>query len=841
MTIERAVSEKDVDVWETRDFGLTGEESEAKFAFRDWLRVCGSKLAAYLADVNVKAKPVKFERSDVSELERLIYQQSGGREEALLALTMLGKVVYQLNRVDQRGIPQPQLADMLRREPHPLLHCSSLPNESVKAWLECEDRWISHLSTLRNPGRKGGGMDVPPELIVFRAVLHCGILDEDLAVAVYQAALDPAQNFHATEQKVYADLIIDWDGENNREFRRWYPDDELIVLLSRVAKLKRRKQTHNERWETRRQIAKRIHRAIVDEMRRQQEQEQINFVREWIPKDLKTLFARVEAVLVPEIPSVFRGYFTGKIPCPSLAASCIGRIYGDPAILKERVESAKQDIEIDDSAGYEWGSFVGSETPWYSELRRAFASGEREKIRLAVAALATKLVAEGIPTAHDICTLAISLLQGSASSGHKWKLPSIKCCVLTVARRVGQRVGNADIAIFTREQFEELFTRVIAEAAQDSEVPRRLQRTVAWALREFHVHLVATREAATLNHAEVFQIGDGPEPVDARIISIEDLVAALDYLEVKKTAGNEMTINVVQAEAIVAWCGSTRRMEGLGLRSTDYLGGIRSPILIRDNDHRWLKTDNSTRVVPSALFDLAGIGLVGFVNNWCRFERIDERHWYVPNEAPLFEETDENRVIPVLHDALKAVTGDSVHTHTLRKSLATWAFMRLMLAELPAEVVPDLFPHLPSTTEYLRLSRAFSAQLYGNPLLTKSDHAWAAAVLIGNGSPRTTLGTYICCLDILGPLFLKQSKTFGEAGKNDTTLDERLRVASGFAHSRAYDLLPAAPQNLAQRLAADRRRAFAVARFRGKFKDGAPVVPDPAPSYSAVQGGVEVA
>lgn len=310
----------------------------------------------------------------------------------------------------------------------------------------------------------------------------------------------------------------------------------------------------------------------------------------------------------------------------------------------------------------------------------------------------------------------------------------------------------------------------MASAALESRTPARLQRTVAWALREYQRHIHCCFDANTVNEGIAFRYPSGPLPVDARIISLDDLYDIISYI---KTAPHKHWLpryrQLAIAETVLAFLGGARRMEGFGLTPRDHLRSLSGLLLIRENDVRALKTSNATRALFLSISAHPFSELVDYISDV--FAQADE------NVSSIFEEVSEDVIIPIIHEALKKITNDpGCRLHSLRHSFGHWILFRLLLSERKKKI-PNLFPHLPKTTIWLQASHEFRELLYGNGLVS-NDHAWAAAVELGHAHPaKTSIPTYFHGMDLLLSLVLEQNRVFGV--QEEQSSDDRGRGKDG--------------------------------------------------------------
>lgn len=774
-------------LWESKFFRLSKKEAAESSSFREWLRSSQSDLGRYLADVTDKSPAGCFDLEDVALLERLIVRSRPKRADAVLPLHILSKIICQLNQRRQKSIPPPRYVFSLKRERNPLFPDSELAHKALRLCFSLEKKWVESLSPSRNAKIKDGDSNIPPELIVFSAALYGGILDVDVAIALYEALRTPERHFRCSSvsSRVYADLSVAAEGMADQEMRRWYPNDKLICLIARTAKTVVVDNAGQPIAERRRIVEKAVWAAVSEEFSRQQ------FDRaaasgpdaRYLPTSLGDLLDKVRIVMHSEIPSVLAEYAARNVDCRSLLPSSIGRIYGDPAqSIVHASDPANSELEDTaekgDPEAYGGDSPTESEPLWLPDLRKALRGEDSAEI--------TKRL-EKLGKADDpdqprkrIVSFAIRLAKRGTTSGNPLHPSSLRCCVLTVARRIGRVIGAEDPAGYTSSALETLYLSVLGDAALDSAEPRRLQRTVAWTLREFQRYLVSECKAQPINECEVFRFSRGLLPVDARIVSIEDISKAIDCLE-KKAAGTnnparQRNFQIAQAEIVLGFFGGLRRMEGLGLRRVDFRPGPKAEVIVRTTETRHLKTANATRRIPIALMTAPFPRFLNLLNDSFLALRKDGADL----QALLFDPASDDVIIPIIHDALQSVTGDgTLHYHTLRHSFCSWTLLRLMLADLPE--IPDLFPHLGMTTTWVKASAEFRRSIYGND---GGDHLWYVSSFMGHAGPGISLSGYTHVFDLLLPCFLNQIADFGCCD------DFEFRAAMPHSKSQAYKLLP---------------------------------------------------
>jgi hypothetical protein len=447
--------------------------------------------------------------------------------------------------------------------------------------------------------------------------------------------------------------------------------------------------------------------------------------------------------------------------------------------LRVRKAVAFDREEPDLAAAYEPIGRPEDEPNWLKQLRAAFSGGDRAQACSDIQVILTS--PEITPGAMQLCTLALQLLRGVASTGNQWQFSSVRCCVLTVARRfvIGRR--NHDPATHKPETLVELYLEALHDAAEDSKTPARLQRAVAWALREFQRHLVSKYKASPVNEAVAFYVAAGPFPVDARVVSIDDLFRAIAYIKTSLNSNwTELYRRVALGHLVLIFLGGLRRMESLGLAPEDAPPSIFFKIFIRENQFRGLKTQNADRTITLATFAYPFNELLDYV--WSLYDEAKVRG------GDFSCGISDDVIVPIIHEALQNATGDiGCHLHTLRHSAAHWMFLRLTLSDL--DHVPDLFPHLPLTMQWLNASKTFRELFYHNDT-SSGDHAWAVAITLGHSNPsKVSLRYYVHCLDLSLSLALRFNSSLGGLIE-----DEQLRKLSGLRRSTAYNHLPALKQ-----------------------------------------------
>ena len=804
---ELAVVTESKDLWTNGFFRLALQHAKETSEIREVLRACQSPLGAYLADVEPDNISRDFTREQVTEVEKAIFNHFKPKR-AILPLRILKDAVYQLNRGMQKCIPMPRWADRLQKDPNLLTEEFTDAQETAAIWLKAEQELVDNCC-----GWSGAERNQPVawEVVIAQAAFHSGNLDVRRAVALTESLAEPRSFFACSQNRAYADLPLEIGEGSDYLFTRWYPINPTLLLISRVdpAEVKTAISECSPPGAKRSDRRARIAQRIVDGINR--EFSRAGVPQSSQPKSLKLFLATIAFSLRATLPCTLVDFATGKVPSRSLLAPVIGRINGDPAAEAARkfVQAAVnfRREEEDNPEAYAKADKKKDEPEWAKQLRAAFFSGDATQACCMIQALHNW--PDITPAGRQLCTLALKLLRGCASTGDRWAISSVRCCVLTVMRRFALGRKDEDPATYESVTFSALFKEAVDEAGEDSDAPTRLQRTVAWALREYHRHLVHDEDyhAKSIDEAKAFRVPSGLLPVDARVISLDDLFRAIEII---KTAENprwsELYRRIALGHIVVIFLGGLRRMEALGLDPADVLPGTWFEVFVRENEHRGLKTPNAERKIVLSTFAYPFNELLDYV--WDLYDLAKERG------GALDCGISDDVIIPIIHDALYQATGDDdCHAHTLRHSAAHWMLLRLAVSDSGLNYVPNLFPHLPLTMRWLEASKTFRALFYlNNDQSSSNDHAWAVASTLGHSNPSSvSLKSYVHCLDLWLSLALESmASSGGEVG------DEQLRKLSGLPHSTAHTRLRSTKNEEPQRRR-ELQSEFTLALFRERF------------------------
>jgi integrase len=761
-------TDPETDPWISRKCAWSRKERALLPEFREHLRGYGSELANSLANDPVHIPPGMFKVEDTRDLEALI-RKDYGKKKSIPHQKILYKLIKFLNRKVEVSIPLPTSHRGAGQEENIFICENATAHDRVHEWLKAEARWSNEWIGPNSPAaRKIRSTGVFAwEIVIVSAALHGGIVSTDSAIALVDALAEPEKYFACSNNRAYADLLLLLNNGKDVLVRRWYPDSHLLSLMAKVnpgAVQSAISVFRNDRQRDRKKlIGDLVLKALQVEFKRQ------HLAAGLLPKTFAEFLGRVEQVLRNEISATLADYAAGDQAARSLLPMSIGRIYGDPAAPSALIEASSgvlagnEEPERDLPEAYEWESAEsesanngGTDTPpWLKDFRELFIPVKSVTKKQILEAL-KEFPKELPPVAVHLRSLLEELLTRPASSGRSWALPSVKCCVLTVARRLTAEEGVKDPATSSPEELLELYRGVIEKSAESSMTsPARLQKTVAWALREYQRHIVCKFKAKATDEAVAFEVRTGILPVNARVISLDDLFAVVEHI---KTAPDPNWLPKYRRYAIaltvMAFMGGVRREEGLGLVASDYLDSMDGLLLIRDNQIRELKTDNARRALYLSITAYPFTELIDYVREV--FEQ-DQKP-----DGSVFTDVSEDVIVSIIHKAIEAVTGDRGCTlHSLRHSYGHYMYLRLALAQARFDLPQGLFPHLPLTTKWLENSRNYFNLLFTNGLV-KNDNAWATSVEMGHSLPHgVTIPHYVHCHDLLLGMTLEHHPVFG--------------------------------------------------------------------------------
>lgn len=743
--------------WNLSRLVISTEQVEIAHDLHTWLSESPLALAQSIAQFSSG----QFKNDQMRQLEDDLIKKFSPLPIAAKYLQVLCKVVDAINHATPTPLPFPRIPNLVNRPKNPFR--SGVPSvlRLTRAWREALSKSLttSPESTINESPKSRLG-----ELFT-SAVVHGGLADPELLISLARSLRQPKESILDVNSRIAVELSIAWRGELGSEHRMWFPDPLTATLIAQQFNTSSTLISANDSptEDTDEQIRKQIGEYVsaffkATKLRKDER-----------PKSLSDLTRTAKVDLHTRLPQVLANYAGRALVSHSPSKQVFARIYGFPVQHKspqdsDLVSEHKDQVTMFNNNSDNLGDF---EPHWLSELRSAFASNDLAIILDSIDTIIAKSTTDSVGTCFSL--FARYLASARLAGNNKLALSTARSYLVTVAKRLGGRLGNIDPHTLDVESLENLYTEILEDADTVSGV-RKQRRRIARSLREFHQFLVRECQAESIDERDVLGIGKGLVPVDANLITIDEYLQTLSQIpkSVRKLRRNlpeqEKFIGAARLIFTLAFKCGLRRMEVLKLKIADLCEHDPAELLTRPSEARRLKTKSSTRKLPLYAL-LTNLELDEF-KRWKK-SRLNELKSDNPTATHEelqscflfgipelnFEFIPQDTLFPILHDAMRVVTGDtSLRFHHLRHSFASWTFLRLMLSDLPN--IPKIFPHLPRTTEYLNDSSKFRDKLYGRADPTRR-HVYAVASLLGHSGPEISLEHYIHFCDILNSIWLQ--------------------------------------------------------------------------------------
>jgi len=710
-----------MDIWDFTSSGDKPEIREAAESLQEWL--VGNKHK--LANLLLGKKHKKPDKGAIKDLECDIIREFKPLRKSIHYLQALSIVINRGNESGYFDLCPPRIPILVKRDKSPFL-------PGCMSGLSLSRGWRNALFN----SAMDGILDSDKEEIgrvMASAALNGGLVDTSLLLSFYNQLGKPIDV--SADGRAYMELRLPWRGKEDMELRRWFPDPLTEILLLKLSsklikqhnqKISERKQTTNDAWGF-------ISAFLKNILSRNDKR----------PRRITHFLSPIQLELKTRIPSFLESFSERAFVSHAVKDYVWLRIHG--VRPTESVDDEKYKIEKLEKNVEEDPDENPFTLPWLVEIRRSLAGKDK---KVAANRIATLKQERDIPntTMHGICVdWAQYLMSAGSVAENALSLSTIRSYVSQIGARVTGLSGFDDITSLAREAMEELYQQILEDAQS-----RHHRRNLARGLREFHHFLVKVHHADPIDVREVLGIGTTLSPVDANLITIDEYHEILNHLDaIDLDIIHPDFVIIAKLIFILAFRCGFRRKEVLKLRIDDIHDDYPAELLVCPYVHRRLKTKSATRKLP--LYALLEPDEMKLLHEW-KAARIKQE-----KEEPRFEFlfsipergyscVPEETVFPVLHRAMRQVTGDpTLRFHHLRHSFASWTFLRLVLSDLSD--VPDIFPDLPKTTKYLNQSKLFRRKLYGNERPTRK-HLFAVASMLGHSGPDISLEHYIHFCDL---------------------------------------------------------------------------------------------
>jgi len=432
----------------------------------------------------------------------------------------------------------------------------------------------------------------------------------------------------------------------------------------------------------------------------------------------------------------------------SLRPGTWSRMQGRPLHTNE--DTDKEGLQL---AGWEkYPSVEEPQTEESTEAAEGFsllrAALQPSQVESAVRTLKEQASSNGLKQ-HSLENLLrswiLSLLQPEKGS-KAIKTSTARSYLSVIGCRLHEVLSGEDLLSLSRDEFEEAYTLLLDDI--DS---KGLRKKVARVLYQFHVFLEKYYQVVRIDYHSTLGAFSAPAPVDANLIWVDEYLEMLDAIAQSNLI--EMHPDMVDITQLILTLGyrcGLRRMEALRLRLIDLSGKYESELLVRPFLGRRLKTNSSRRKIPlnALLTDEERAKLLDWKSKREKQEAATPFSDYlfaIPGKG--FHCVSEDLVFPILHKAMRSVTGDqSLRYHHLRHSFGSLTLLKLIAADHGAPV--EFFDQLPHQKEELLRASDFKNTLMKLAGPTRKL-LYAVARLLGHSGPDISLEHYIHTLDIM--------------------------------------------------------------------------------------------
>ena len=716
------------------------------------LREILARQESKVADLLFGRSGDRWNRGEMRSLENSIID---GLEDPKLAydcLRLLHKAVTAWVIRNQQEIPFPRLYTLPKYSLNPLPANLRRVFNTYDAWKELLTQQLAHFQSrlTRNAARDDHAAP-PLEIVIASAIIYGGIHDMRTLLGIVRAMPTVVVSTAISERRIHVGVWIDRAGI--RQFRAWHPDPLTSTLLFRcdpasASDLLVLKNGPGG--------------GVPDPILISRLSKQFNaWTKSACGTDKKKLYAlgglrnllRVaQKVAYIELPVIVAAYASGVMRSQSLGFDVLERV--SRRKWAGSGQSALQEVESPDSPP------VTPEQPARSpnlngelaQLRDALSPDDRKEIRIKLQSFKRGVSPSSLQ--FSMADFALSILC-VPTKGDRREPAAVRETVLAVADTLHGVMGGADPLTMRAEELDPLIKEAVENLKKRQSSPTFASTIRAFIL--FNTFLIARGIEDKGRSSVLIPLGQQGR-VDPNLVSFEEYLAILEEIRVRwPVTQPESRQQLALVLVILGFRCGLRREEARKIKIDDVLLGGIPELLIRCSEDRTLKSDNALR---RALLDIfLEPEELELIQRWWK-TRIGKQ--YEPGEFLFGGETEDLKVVPAtifdtINEIMRRVTGDpNITFHHLRHSFGTWGFLRLMYAVV--RPLPGLLFAPSETAVWLEKGGTFRPErLYRHNRPTRK-HAYLLARLMGHGSPATTLGSYIHCLDWLLASALAQSK-----------------------------------------------------------------------------------
>jgi integrase len=729
--------------WQAVTNRSSAQDKKAIAELRHWLASQPNSHAALLSMSAAAGSP--DERS-ARELEALLLGRVAKRE---ISRTTAAQNLYLLHRVGKRlrnqdvPVAPTWVSSLLRPPPSPFPRDTATVVAKVEAWRHALIEITS--KPLPNDG---------PSLWAITAlssVCNGALLDRGklsrLRLTLERNDLNIERA--STAGPAFLDFLMPFESLGNHHLQRWWPDPVTELLLLRfpaASAVCRFKDTIKLMQEVLASAGVPSHQ---------------------LPSKMTDLVRSVSIWWALRCAPVDLHVMQRTFASHSLTSRCWSRLIGhppkrEPGAVRNPGRAPAIAASDELTAEEELWLAATAEHPWLGEIRDVLLAKDLDRARRWADAFLHTIDAGDYrrPYVGWLCAaLAVPPKNEKIGIG----LDALATPFLLAAPRLVCYFSTENAARIDLARLDETY-RVILDACEPQDPVEKIAR----GLRLFHAYLINEHGAQPLaDPRATFGEGGALMPVDSTLISIDEYLAAHDWLEQQLQFGADPVDTMIcQVVLTLTFRVGLRRGEVFHLRLCDIHDRAGIYLHVRRYPGHRLKTPNSTRTVRiDALLSMHERTLL---RRWIASRRaalsgLDEDEQGQSRLIAHFEAIDtpasvDGTVRKVLQ-ALHAVTNEPrLVLHHLRHACASWLWLKLRAPDYPE--LQDYISTMPALCRELRRSRRLRTLLCGAAGGPSRTYSNVVARVLGHGMPVTSLEHYIHVAD----LFLAATTTRAAAG-----------------------------------------------------------------------------
>ena len=652
------------------------------------------------------------------------YDNKLSKMQAADWLRLLFDVITELNQHGQ-NLHLTRLADVERPMPSPFSPDSMARQRRVEAWRKVLYEWIAN---------DAPETEKPPEqwlgAIAISAAVHGALVDSS---KLNQLIKSIVQGKAPVCESGFCSVVFNlpFQGLGNHHLQRWFVDPLTEMLIWRYLALPKVQVNLSPDKLIKNFLMTRIH-------------------KEFRPKNQGDFLQSVLTWWSQRASPIDLHCATRSVVSHSINERTWARLHHLQHSSGPNFNSAGS-IPPDDAEGETAPEDVLLLNPWLQEALQALTLPSHAAAQAIVQALIKETQSD--TRANLYLQWLSALLDGMSATKGALALSTIKRRFGATAPRLVGVLGTDNPEDLTTPELEDVYSELITEP--DPSVP---VKSLAEGIRDFHAFMHwQFGKPFMVKESDVLGDEHSVKPVDSTILSFDEYLVAQNWLA--KQRANQDETKASQLVLAFAFRMGLRRMEIFGLRRKDIDVSRYPTCLIRKNELRRLKTENSRRAIPLLAF--LKLSERQMLLSW-----IQEHSGPLSQQDAVFVKEDflfpqfageggqawVDKITKRVCDAIRHASGDSsLFLHHLRHSFGTWAYLRLRAPDFPG--IARHFEHLPATSMAIRTGRRLRVLLYGRDPGVSRTYAFSVARLLGHSSPAVSLGHYVHSADlILGAL-----------------------------------------------------------------------------------------